>query len=151
MAGSTVAERINNAIVRLGYLAQMASVTQLSAITKAEVSSLEADWLRFWNGGARALVPDALLARTLADYLTRYAHAWAQLPSSIQRGVPRPQALDFELSDLVNDTTHATVDAMQQEGRALEDAAKAVRSSALSLGVVAIGILLAWGFARRSR
>ena len=86
---STLAERVNNAIVTLDFMAPASP-----AGVKRAISDLAEHWLRFWDSAERRLSVPAALHAKLVRYAKWYTRAFALVPKAVQDQVPHPSTLD---------------------------------------------------------
>lgn len=86
---STLAERVNNAIVALDFAAPASP----AGVRKA-IADLATHWLNFWNSAERRLLPPAAIHAKLVRYAKWYTRAYALVPATTQAKVPHPQTLD---------------------------------------------------------
>lgn len=147
-------ERINNAIVRLGYLTS--GSREVSPGVRKAVELLGSEWLRWW--GAR---PVSVVRLTDPEYVGKlkrwaewYARAWALVPAAVRKGCPDPREIEPSWSASLADEAHVLTDAKTASAKLSKEIAEAaaklpdtVRDGLTHLGLIVIAGLLAWGWA----
>jgi hypothetical protein len=154
---STLPERVNNAIVRLDFLAP-----SKPAGVRTAIADLAVHWLAFWNSAERRLLPPATLHAKVARYAKWYTRAFALVPAAVQAKVPHPQTLDAtvwaawedQLSHMAEGDAAAGQFAAENLKKLQTELAKAhdvLMRTVLIVGGVATAALLAYAFAKIAR
>lgn len=158
--GSSLAERINNAIVDIDW------ATPSTSGMKPALDDLVGHWLRFWDSADRRALPPLALHARLVKYAEWYARAWALSKPAVRERAPDPRALDASITAAVEDQIKQVAEGAQATAAAGSDVADYVAEQAKGLreelgtlhtkllttfvivGVIAIGGLLAFAKAK---
>jgi hypothetical protein len=154
---STLAERINNAVIKLDWLAP----SKPAGVKKA-VSDLANHWVAYWNSSERRLAPPVAQATKLSRYAQWYARGWALVPAQVRDQLPHPREIDDSAWAALEDQLTYTLEGNEAAARAAADAAAKLAkdleaaSGKLIKGVVIVGgvatcVLLAYAYARMPR
>jgi len=145
---ATAAEKLNNAIVRLDFVAQGAPIT---FGRKSAIGDLSRAWQLFWDSGERHLFDDTALQPRYARFLEWYARAWLLLPPASRPLAPDPREIDVSYLTLADGVISRAIDAYASAGaagvEAARAAAEAAKGAAKELGAVGNWVLWAGGIA----
>lgn len=136
--GTTV-ERLNNAIVKLDWVAG-----GQSAGVKQAIRQLAEHWIRFYRAGTYWQLPDPVWFAKLGRYVEWYTRGYALLPADVRAAAPAPADIDPQFLELVNDTARRVVDANEEASAA---ASKLVKETAAGLFDFGLLWLALGGFA----
>lgn len=157
--GATVGERLNNAIVKLDW-----NTPAKPKGVKTAIAELAAHWVAWWDSSERKLLPQAALWSKLERYARWYARGYALVPADVRAKLPHPRELDVSLAAIVDDEIKRLADGVQAAAKAgtetavfVKEQAKALQTEITAqaekviggvvlLGVLAIGLLLAFGW-----
>jgi len=154
---TTTAERINNAVIKLDWVAPARPRG-----VKLAVAELANHWVKYWNSAERRLSPPLAQAARLSRYAAWYTRGWALMPETVRAELPHPQEIDATVWSALEDQLTYTIEGNEAAARAAAEAAKKLAkqlekaSGQLVKGVVIVGgvatcVLLAYAYARMPR
>ncbi len=154
---TTTAERINNAVIKLDWVAP----AEPRGVKRA-VAQLANHWVKYWNSAERRLAPPLAQAAKLSRYAAWYTRGWALMPAAVREGLPHPQDIDATVWSALEDQLTYTIEGNEAAARAAAEAAKKLEkqlektSGQLIKAVVIVGgvatcVLVAYGYARMPR
>lgn len=154
---STLAERVNNAIVKIDHVAPSEP-----AGTRQAITDLGTHWLTFWGSSERRLLPPLALHAKLLRYAKWYTRAYALVPATTQAKLPHPATLDATVwaawEDQIkhmatgNEAAAAfTAQNLEKLKTELEKGTGALVKAVVVLGGVATAVMLAYAFAKIAR